>query len=197
VEKEDLEDQVENYFKSMQFSPEFIQAVVNKTRKVLENSRKTSSARTQAILNQKTGLEAKRNKLEDTLLDGTIDRETFKRKHSEIQGKIMSLDTQMQDVEAKHKIDIDLIEEVLAFSRNIYQTYKEAPPFLKRHYLRFFFERINLREKKIYDTTPTPFFAVLRDNHQVIVSDLQLPLVSMFRNRQTVFETFQLQPAFA
>ncbi|MDP3973934.1 MAG: recombinase family protein [Candidatus Daviesbacteria bacterium] len=177
VEKEDLEVQVEDYFKTMQFSPEFIQTIVKKTRSVLEKSRKTSSSRIQAIYNQKTALETKRNKLEDTLLDGTIDRETFKRLHADIESKIMNLDTQVQDVEAKHRIDIDLIEEVLAFTRNIYETYKNAPPFLKRHYLRFFFEKINLKNQMIYATDPTPFFAVLRANQQVIITDLQLPRV--------------------
>src|SRR3989344_5397932 len=175
VEQADLETQVENQFKTMQFSPEFVQAVVNQTKKVLENNRKNSSSRIQAILNQKTALEARRNKLEDSLLDGTIDRDVFKRKHLEIQGKIINLDNQMQDVEAKHKIDIDLIEEVLAFTRDIYRTYKEAPQFLKRHYLRFFFEKINIKEKMIFDTAPTPIFAVLQANRQLIITKTQLP----------------------
>lgn len=175
VEKEEIEQQVEDYFKTMQFSPDFIEAVVEKTRSVLETNRKISSSRLQAIYNQKTGLEEKRNKLEDALLDGTIDRDSFKRKHAEIQEKILNLDTQVQDVEVKHKIDIDLIEEVLAFTRNIHQTYKDAPAFLKRHYLRFFFERINLKEKRIFDTAPTPFFAVLQQNNQLIISQTQLP----------------------
>ncbi|OGK45309.1 hypothetical protein A2956_02315 [Candidatus Roizmanbacteria bacterium RIFCSPLOWO2_01_FULL_37_57] len=174
VEQADLETQVENQFKTMQFSPEFVQAVVNQTKKVLENNRKNSSSRIQAILNQKTALEARRNKLEDSLLDGTIDRDVFKRKHLEIQGKIINLDNQMQDVEAKHKIDIDLIEEVLAFTRDIYRTYKEAPQFLKRHYLRFFFEKINIKEKMIFDTAPTPIFAVLQANRQLIITKTQL-----------------------
>lgn len=105
----------------------------------------------------------------------------FKRKHLEIQGKIMNLDNQMQDVEAKHKIDIDLIEEVLAFTRNIYRTYKEAPQFLKRHYLRFFFEKINIKEKMIFDTSPTPIFAVLRDNRQLIITKTLLPEPKLLR----------------
>ena len=60
---------------------------------------------------------------------GTIDREVFKRKHGDIQAQIQLVDSRLQDIQEQNKIDIDLIEEVLAFTRNIGQTYKEAPIF--------------------------------------------------------------------
>jgi hypothetical protein len=82
--------------------------------------------------------EMKRNKLEDNLLDGTIDRDTYKRKHDELNDKIAHFDEQVQEIESQSKMDINLIEEVLVFTRNNYQAYYEAPPFLKRHYLRSF-----------------------------------------------------------
>lgn len=170
VEMSDLETQVENQFKTMQFSQEFIEAVVRKTREKLEINRNNATSVKQGILNQKTAIEAKRNKLEDALIDGTIDRDTFKRKHAELQDKILNLDDRLQDIDSQCRIDINLIEEVLAFTRNIYQTYKDAPPFMKRHYLRFFYEKVMVKNKKIFETTPTPIFATLRANHQVIIT---------------------------
>lgn len=171
VEVTELEKQAEDEFKKMQFSQEFIEAVIRKTRERLEENRRNSSSIKQAVINQKTALETKRNKLEDALLDGTVDRETFKRKHAEIQEKIMNLDMQIQDIESKSRIDINLIEEVLAFTRNIYQAYTEAPPFLKRHYLRFFFEKLLVKNKRICEVVPTPIFAALKDNYQVIITN--------------------------
>lgn len=174
VEIGDLETQVEEEFKTMQFSQEFIDAVVKKTRERVEISRRTAASQKQGILNQKTALEAKRNKLEDRLLDGTIDRDTYKRKHTEIENKIRNLDEQMQDIDNKCRIDMDLIEEVLAFTRNIYQTYIDAPAFLKRHYLRFFFEKLIVKDKVIVETMPTPIFLTLRANHLVIIRKAML-----------------------
>ena len=159
----------------MQFSQEFIEAVVRKTKERLESSRKNSQSLKQGVLNQKVAFEAKRNKLEDALLEATIDRDTFKRKHSELQTKIMNMDSQLQDIEDQMRIDVNLIEEVLAFTRNIYQTYMDAPAFLKRHYLRFFFEKLLVKNKQIIETVPTPIFATLRANHQVIIRTTQLP----------------------
>jgi len=71
--------------------------------------------------------------------------------------------------------DVNLIEEVLSFTRNIYKTYKLAPKFLKRHYLRFFFEKIYIKNKKISRITPTPIFAILQENQEVIITNNQLP----------------------
>lgn len=142
---------------------------MDKTRTVLAENRKTAGTLKQGFINQKTALELRRNKLEDALLDGTIERDTFKRKHSELQGKIMQLEQNMQDVDVKANMDIELIEEVLAFTRNIKTAYIDAPHFLKRHYLRFFFEKIYVKDKRIYRTIPTPIFLALQANHQVII----------------------------
>jgi site-specific DNA recombinase len=185
VETEILELLVEEEMKKLQFSKEFVRIVVLKTREIIDDNRRELSSRKQAIINKKTALESRRNKLEDSLLDGTIDREMFKRKHVEIQDKLLRLDEQLQDLDHKSRIDINLVEEVLSFTRNIYKTYKTAPTFLKRHYLRFFFEKIMIKNKKISETIPTPIFSVLLDNQQVIITKHQLPLATAFLNYQT------------
>ncbi len=175
VEMEDLEKLTQNTVNSIQFSQEFIDAVVLKAREYLDGSRNRLKSEIQGCINQKTTLEAKRNKLEDTLLDGTIDREVFKRKHAELQEKITQIDQRLQDIDNRSKIDIDLIEEVLNFTRDVGRTYKEAPMFLKRHYLRFFYEKIMVKNKQIEKVVYTPIFASLQANHGVIITNCQLP----------------------
>lgn len=181
VDMETIELLAEEEFKKLQFSQEFIEAVVSKTREILENNRKSSSSIKQAVLNQKNALEARRNKLEDAMLDGTIDREAFRRKHTELQEQILNLDNQLIELDNKSKVDVDLIEEVLAFTRNIYQTYKEAPDFLKRHYLRFFFEKLTVKDKRIIEVTPTPVFKTLINTHKIIIRRSLLPLLDTLR----------------
>ena len=46
---------------------------------------------------------------------------------------------------------------------------------MKRHYLRFFYERLMVKNKEIFEVIPTPIFATLRDNRQVIQKTLVLP----------------------
>jgi len=169
VEKEKLEKYVANRFKRFQFTEEFIALVTQKVREALEESRKTIKSEAQGLLNQKTGLEIKRNKLEDRLLDETIDRETFKRKHTEIQAQISAINTQIDTLERKRNIDVDLVEEVLALSRNIYQTYLDAPDFLKRHHIRFFFEKLYVKDRHIVKVVPSRLFKVLLEEQKVIL----------------------------
>jgi site-specific DNA recombinase len=169
VEMENLEKQVAKEFKKMQFSQEFIDMVVVKAKERVAENRKNSTAQRQALLNLKMSLENRRNKLEDNLLDGTIDRETYRRKHDEIKLKIQNVDAQIDELESSCNIDMDLIEEVLSFTRNIHQTYLEAPTYLKRHYMRFFYEKFEVKNKVVVKAIPTPIFLQLQANHALIL----------------------------
>ena len=175
VEIDNLEKQVEEEFRHMQFSQKFIELVVAKTKEAIGGNRQRLNSQRMQLLNKKTALEAKRNKLEDSLLEETIDPEAYKRLHVKTQDKIYKINDRIQELENNVNIDMNLVDEVLSFTKNIYKTYKEAPSFLKRHYLRFFFEKIFIKNGKISRTTPTPIFALLQQNHEVILADNQLP----------------------
>lgn len=174
IEAKDLENQVEKEIEKLQFTQEFIDKVVEKAREHVEESRKSIESQRQAILNQKTELEKKRNKLEIKILDDTIDRDTYQRLHTEFNDKISNLNDLIQEIENNANMDVDLIEEVLAFTRNIHDTYVRAPQFLKRHYLRFFFEKLWVKDRKVVKVVYTPIFSVLQENHAVIIKTIGL-----------------------
>lgn len=76
---------------------------------------------------------------------------------------------------AQSRVDIQLIEDVLNFTRDIGKTYDEAPDFLKRHFLRFFFEKIMVKDRKIVNVIYTPVVTSLVKNNSVIIKNLMLP----------------------
>ncbi|MBU0998542.1 recombinase zinc beta ribbon domain-containing protein, partial [Patescibacteria group bacterium] len=174
IETGNLEQQIENEFKHMQFSLKFIDLVVLKTKEAIGEGRRFLNSQRMQLVNRKTSLETKRNKLEDSLLDETVEADAYKRLHAKIQDKIYKINDRIEELEEKANIDTNLIEEVLSFTRNIYKTYKQAPNFLKRHYLRFFFEKLYVKNCKVTKIEPTPIFAILRENQEVIISKLQL-----------------------
>jgi len=174
VEVGDLEKLVYDTVKNVQFSQEFVDAVVDKAREFVDKSRKTAGSEMQGCMNQRTALEFKRNKLEDALLDNTIDRDTFKRKHEEIEKQIKLIGERTNEIEAQSRVDIKLIEDVLNFTRDVGRTYDEAPDFLKRHFLRFFFEKIMVKDRKIEDVIYTPVIASMVENNAVIIKNLVL-----------------------
>jgi len=181
IEVKNLEQQIENEFRHMQFSLKFIDLVVIKTKEAIGEGRRFLNSQRMQLVNRKTSLETKRNKLEDSLLDETVEADAYKRLHAKIQDKIYKINGRIEELEEKANIDTNLIEEVLSFTRNIYKTYKQAPNFLKRHYLRFFFEKLYVKNCKVTKIEPTPIFAILRENQEVIISKLQLRLMSELR----------------
>lgn len=168
IEVNELEKRVANLFKKFQFSQEFIELVRQKVREHFENGKKNLDSERQAIINNKKAIEEHRNKMESLLIDGVIDRDVFQRQHSKLQEQIDSLNNQLVELEGQQKLDINFIDEVLALTRNIYKTYLEAPPHLKRHYLKFFFESIYVKDKKITKVVETPIFATLRRQNHII-----------------------------
>ena len=175
IEKETLEKVVANQFKKLQFKEEFVELVRQKVRRIYERTKEGISKEKRALQNQIKGLEKKRSRLEEMLLDETVDRDSFKRMHGKLRSQISILQGKIIDLEQKRQLDINLIDEVLALTRNIYQAYLEAPKELKRHYLRFFFEKMYVDNKKLVSVEYTPVFQVLKQEQKVILRNNWLP----------------------
>ena len=175
AQAKDLEEQVEGYIKEIEFTDDFIAQVQQQARDFLNTGRKNTQGMRQALINQRAGLESKRNKLEDLLIDESIDRDTYKRKHAEITQQINNLQTQIEEVEQEGKLDMPLIEETLFLTKDIYKTYRNAPAPLKRHYLRFFYEGFIVDNKVIVEAKPTPILNALKTANMVRLRQVQLP----------------------
>ncbi len=166
-----LEKLVANQFKKYEFSSEFIELVREQVRTHLQNGRAELRSRKQALTNEKRGIEQKRNNLEDLLVDNSIDRDIFKRQHATMQEQLKSIERQLHELNNIHQMDINVIDEVLAMTRNLHQSYVDAPFNLKRHYLRLFFERIYVQDKKIVKILETPIFKTLREEERLLIRD--------------------------
>ena len=186
VEKEDLERKISVLFKQMQFADKFINLIRQKTQDAVENSRRTIDIEKRDLLNQLGGVEKRRNKIEDKFTSDQISHEVYVRQHGRVQSEIDGINQQLADVENKRTLDFSLIEEVLNMTRNIYQTYNNAPDFMKQHYLRFFFERIEVKNQKVSKIVPTPTFKALLASREVIKSDIRLPSPRLHINQAQI-----------
>ncbi len=170
IETEKLEKQVANYIKKFEFKPEFIELVKAKVKEILQQSKGDIQGQVQALENRKKGLKTKNSRLLELRIDGELTKEKFLEAQAEIEGKINEIESQIYELERKSKLDYKLIDEVLSLTTNTFQTYMEAPDFLKRHYLRLFFERIYVKDRKIWKIAENPIFSVLRKQQQVIIN---------------------------
>ena len=172
---EDLENQVADMLKTIKFSDKFKEKIHEKAKELVLHTREYRETELDGLRNKVKALETKRNILEDNLLDGTIDKETFKRKHHELNFEIQNLENDMANIENQSGFDADLVSEVLDLDTNLYETYQKAVFEAKRHYLSIFFERIEVYDKKIQKVTYAPLFQKLLDAEKVTVSTNWLP----------------------
>jgi len=172
---EELENQVAEELKHIKFSEDFKQKIHEKAKELILQTRESRNEEIQRLRNKVKALETRRNVLEDSLLDGTVDKATFKRKHQEINYEIQGYENDVANIENQRGFDIELASEILDLDTNLYETYQKAVFEAKRHYLSIFFEKIEVFDKRIQHVTYSPLFQKLLDAEQVTVSPKRLP----------------------
>ena len=157
------------------FSEQFSQKVIEKAKELINQSRENRESELKGLRNAIKKLETKRNVLEDSLLDQTIDKEAFKRKHNELAFKIQNLENEMATIENQRGFDVDIISEVVALTNNIYETYLKANFEAKRHYLSIFFKKVEVKDREIMKVEYAPLFQHLIKEQGVGVRTNWLP----------------------
>lgn len=142
VEIEDLENQVSQEVEKLEFTPEFIEAVKRNVQKVYEESNQRVKHARKAAHNRRDALEIRREKLEEELLAETITRDRFKTLNAKIDSDMVTVQKELADINKIKTIDVSVVDEVLALTRDIASTYKTASTDAKRAYLRFFFDKV-------------------------------------------------------
>ena len=170
-----LENQVLEELGKIKFTKEFTQTIIEKAKDLVNRSRDTKQSEIQGIENAIKALEAKRNILEDRLLDQTIDKETFKRKHNELEIEAQNRESEMATIENQKGFDIDATVAIMDLVNNIKETFTNANFEAKRHYLSIFFERIEIKDKKIAKVVYTPLFQSLIEANTVRITPNLLP----------------------
>jgi len=195
---EELENQVAEEIKRIKFSDEFKQKIYEKAKELILQTRDSRNEEIQRLRNKVKALETRRNVLEDSLLDGTVDKDTFKRKHQEINYEIQGYENDIANIENQRGFDVNLASEILDLDTNLYETYQNAVFEAKKHYLSIFFEKIEVADKKIQQVTYSPLFQKLLDAEQVTVSSKRLPLWGFIRPFfPDTNQNPQYQPAYA
>ena len=174
---ENLEGQVEQEIEKLQFKPEFVEAVKRNISQVYSNTSERVQASKKAINNRKVAIEMKRDKLEEELLEGTFDRDTYKRLITKIDSDLLDIQTELLEIDKVRTVDMNLIEEVMAITQDIAKAYKEADIYLKKAYLHFFFKEFLIKDKRIAEIKFQPIIDVLQQANSVILSTTWLPRV--------------------
>ncbi len=155
---EKLEKQVENIFKKIKFSDDFIDLILEKVKLGYKEAQKVNKQQIKILTNKKTSLELKRDRLEDKLLDGIIEDKDFTRLKKKLKNGLDDIEEQLSKIDYNKELKIDKIQELLNFIKNIHSAYIKAGENTKKQYLSLFFKKIIVNNKKVKKTILNPLF---------------------------------------
>ncbi|MDP3729174.1 MAG: recombinase family protein [bacterium] len=169
VRTEFLEDEVKLLFKDLEFSNTLTDKIISKAKAKFEIHRKEYEKQIKTLNSQKSSLCSKRKIAEDKLFKEVITDNDFTRIRKEIDTEINIIDSQTDKLESQREIKIDIAQEVLRFTRNIYDAYNKANLIIKRHYLLLFFKEIYVYKGEVREVIHSELFEKLLELKQLMV----------------------------
>lgn len=169
IEVKELEKLIEEQFKGIEFSQSFIDLTMSKVKGFYKSKTVEANKAKQGLINKEAGIKKKMVVAENKLMTGTLKDEGFIRIRDRFDAETKSIQRQIDDMDRRHKIDMDIIREILLLSGNVYETYKKAPPDMKRLWLSLFWEGFWVRDKKIVSARPTKLIKQLTEERSVII----------------------------
>jgi len=175
VEVEELERQVEEAFKTIQFKKEFIELIMEKLKKIYSQQKDNIETKKMALLNQKKASEAKRGIAEEKLISGTMSDEDYVRLRNRYKDDLSIIQNEICILDSQRNIDINVLHEVIKLARNVYTSYKKAPYDLKRQYLGLFWDKFLVQDKEIVKANPSKLIEILQNSNKVIIESKRGP----------------------
>jgi len=98
-----------------------------------------------------------------------ISDEDFTRIRARINEELSQIQHQLDELDSRRTLDVDVIRGVLRLTRDIHSAYKKAPYELKRQLLGLFWERFFVQDRRIIRAIPTKLVRILLKERQVII----------------------------
>jgi site-specific DNA recombinase len=175
VEVFELENQIIEKFKGLQFSDDFIDKVVAKMRSIYEEKKSDVGNQKKHFMTSKVNFERKLEIAEEKLINGIIDDAAFTKIKVRYREQIEGIEDEIHKVDQTKNLKIDVIQDVLALMRNIGKTYEKAPTDLKRLYLGLFWDQFKAEDKLIVEATKSPIVRGLETTGALVWNTKQKP----------------------
>jgi len=171
VEVWDIEQQVADLFKFIEFTPRFTDKLVSRIEKIYGERKEVINKDKRALNTQKMMLEKKRDTAEEKLFAGLITDDDFTRVKVKIKEQLEALKDELYQQDKKLNMRIDELQDMLLFVRNAYEAYTKAPDELKRLFLGIYWDRFEVGDKKIQTVLPTPIIRSLLYAENLVFTD--------------------------
>ena len=204
-----IQSQLEWHLTGIKFGLRFFRALRCELEEVMRSQGKDVPSKIKALEDRKRAVEKKMDKLEDEIIAEVIPRERIDQKYIPLRDELQVIEGEIAKLQRPAaNLDEKKIDTILGFMGRLPELWRSFNRQEKKQFLKWFVEKVWIKEKKIVDIAYTEAFQAFMDMDLVRIRTLWLALVNIFKDRkiefgfslqniQTVFETFQLQPAFA
>ena len=168
VEVWDIEQQVANLFKYIEFTPNFTDRLVTKIEKIYSGRKEVINKDKRGLNTQKMMFEKKRDTAEEKLFAGLITDDDFTRIKVKIKEQLGLLQDELYVQDKKLNMRIDELQDMLLFVRNAYEAYTKSPDEMKRLFLGLYWERFEVADKKIQTVIPSPIIRGLMQAEDMV-----------------------------
>ena len=183
----ELEEQVENQFKTLKFSETFIKLIILKIKTFYEKQKEDKNRRIRALLNKKMKIRNDRETTERKLIAGVLEDEDYSRIRTRLREEESTIDSRINELNEEEETDFETIRKVLMLANDIYGAYKKAPYELKRLYLSIFWEGFWVKDRKIVCSEPSKIIKFMQDEREIILRSDLCPspkLIILFKDRE-------------
>ncbi|MDO8424566.1 MAG: AAA family ATPase, partial [bacterium] len=156
VEVWDLEQQIADLFKYIEFTPSFKERLVARIEKTYSSRKEVINKEKRSLNTQKMLLEKKRDVAEEKLFASLITDDDFTRVKVKIKEQVEAIQDEIYKQDKKLNMRIDELQDVLLFARNAYEAFVKAPAELQRLFLGLYWDRFEVTDKKVVTVLPTP-----------------------------------------
>ena len=156
VEVWDLEQQIADLFKYIEFTPSFKERLVARIEKTYGSRKEVINKEKRSLNTQKMLLEKKRDVAEEKLFASLITDDDFTRVKVKIKEQVEAIQDEIYKQDKKLNMRIDELQDVLLFARNAYEAFVKAPAELQRLFLGLYWDRFEVTDKKVVTVLPTP-----------------------------------------
>jgi hypothetical protein len=118
---------------------------------------------------------------EDDRFDRVITREHFTQVYERIKTELEVANIEMSKLSKDHTKTIKVLDELLAFTDDIYKSYNQADNELKRRYLQIFFEKVIVNDGRIVEVIYTPAISQLLEIDRVRITNNWRTMRSLIR----------------
>jgi DNA invertase Pin-like site-specific DNA recombinase len=161
VPTETLEDRVAELFRNLKFGKVFIDRIIAKAQGKFNAQREGLDTKIKSLMGHKVGILAKMKIAEDKLFKGVLLDKDFERIRDDISEETQSLDSEIKRLELQRNIQVDIAQEILLFTRDIFHAYLKAKPIVKRHYHGIFFDKIYVYKGEVQEVKYSKLFESL------------------------------------